>query len=85
MVEALRLARLDALVEEGLAKNPDLAATGRSLAAAAGSCAPGQFIPDAHRGRRRRVSRKRALTMPGLPDPTKLYNVYTARSRRATK
>ena len=23
------------------------------------------------------VSRKRALTMPGLPDPTKLYNVYT--------
>ena len=23
------------------------------------------------------VSRKRALTMPGLPDPTKLYNIYT--------
>ena len=38
---------------------------------------PDQLVPDAQRGRRRRVSRKRALTMPGLPDPTKLYNIYT--------
>ena len=36
--KALWLAQLDALVEEGW-RNPDLAATGRSLAAAASSCA----------------------------------------------
>lgn len=69
---------LDALVEEGLAKNPDLAATGRSLAAAREQLR-GQInsslMPSVDAGGE--VSRKRALTMPGLPDPTKLYNIYT--------
>ena len=67
---------LDALVEEGLAKP-----------------GPGRHRPLAGRGREQlrgqinipmpsvdaggEVSRKRALTMPGLPDPTKLYNIYT--------
>ena len=69
---------LDALVEEGLAKNPDLAATGRSLAAAREQLR-GQInsslMPSVDAGGE--VSRKRALTMPGLPDPTKLHNIYT--------
>ena len=44
---------LDALVEEGLAKNPDLAGplAGRGPRAAA---RPDQLVPDAQRGRRRR-------------------------------
>ena len=55
MVEALRLARAGCAGRGRPGENPDLAATGRSLAAAREQLrAPGQFIPDAHRGRRRR-------------------------------
>ena len=77
MVEALRLARAGCAGRGRPGENPDLAATGRSLAAAREQLrgqVNSSLMPTVDAGGE--VSRKRALTMPGLPDPTKLYN-YT--------
>lgn len=69
---------LDALVEEGLANSPDLAAAERNLAGAREQLR-GQvnatLLPSVDAGAN--AQRNRALTMPNLPQPTALYNVFT--------
>lgn len=69
---------LNAMVREGLANSPDLAAAERNLAGAQEQLR-GQIeasrLPSIDAGAD--LSRKRALTMPALPAPTALYNVFT--------
>ncbi|MFY1983803.1 efflux transporter outer membrane subunit [Achromobacter xylosoxidans] len=69
---------LNAMVEEGLANSPDLAAAERNLAGAREQLrgqVNSSLLPSVDAGAD--VSRKRALTMPNLPQPTALYNVFT--------
>lgn len=69
---------LNALVEEGLANSPDLAAAERNLAGAREQLR-GQInsslLPAVDAGVS--ATRNRALTMPNLPQPTALFNVFT--------
>ena len=69
---------LDALVEEGLANSPDLAAAERNLAGAREQLrgqVNSSLLPSVDVGAG--ATRNRALTMPELPQPTALYNVFT--------
>ncbi|CAB3657712.1 Probable efflux pump outer membrane protein ttgC precursor [Achromobacter denitrificans] len=71
-------AALDALVEEGLAHSPDLAAAERNLAGAREQLrgqVNSSMLPSVDAGAD--ASRRRALTMPNLPEPTARYNVFT--------
>ncbi|OAD14005.1 efflux transporter outer membrane subunit [Achromobacter insolitus] len=69
---------LNALVAEGLANSPDLAAAERNLAGAREQLrgqVNSSLLPSVDAGAD--VSRRRALTMPNLPEPTAQYNVFT--------
>lgn len=69
---------LNALVEEGLANSPDLAAAERNLAGAREQLRAqvnSSLLPSVDAGAK--GTRNRALTMPNLPQPTALYNVFT--------
>ncbi|SEI81976.1 efflux transporter outer membrane subunit [Achromobacter sp. NFACC18-2] len=71
-------AALDALVEEGLANSPDLAAAERNLAGAREQLrgqVNSSLLPSVDAGAS--ATRNRAVTMPELPEPTALYNVFT--------
>lgn len=73
-----RSAALDALVDEGLASSPDLAAAERRLASAREQLRAKigeSLLPAVDAGAS--AARQRALTMPNLPSPTALYNVFT--------
>ncbi|MCH3734263.1 TolC family protein, partial [Campylobacter coli] len=62
---------LNAMVEEGLANSPDLAAAERNLAGAREQLrgqVNSSLMPTVDAGGD--VTRKRALTMPNLPEPT---------------
>ena len=69
---------LNALVEEGLANSPDLAAAERNLAGAREQLrgqVNSSLLPSVDAGAS--ATRNRALTMPELPEPTALFNVFT--------
>lgn len=69
---------LNALVEEGLANSPDLAAAERNLAGAREQLrgqVNSSLLPTVDAGVS--ATRNRALTMPNLPQPTALFNVFT--------
>lgn len=69
---------LNALVEEGLANSPDLAAAERNLAGAREQLrgqVNSSLLPTVDAGVS--ATRNRALTMPELPQPTALFNVFT--------
>lgn len=69
---------INTLVEEGLANSPELAAAERNLAGAREQLrgqVNASLMPSVDAGAD--VSRRRALTMPNLPEPTALYNVFT--------
>lgn len=69
---------LNALVEEGLANSPDLAAAERKLAGAREQLrgqVNSSLLPSVDAGAS--ATRNRALTMPELPEPTALFNVFT--------
>lgn len=69
---------LNAMVQEGLANSPDLAAAERNLAGAREQLrgqVNASLLPSIDAGAE--GSRKRALTMPEMRDPTALYNVFT--------
>jgi NodT family efflux transporter outer membrane factor (OMF) lipoprotein len=69
---------LNALVEEGLANSPDLAAAERNLAGAREQLrgqVNASLLPSVDAGAS--ATRNRALTMPELPEPTALFNVFT--------
>lgn len=69
---------LDALVAEGLEHSPDLAAAERRLAGAREQLrgqVNSSLLPSVDAGAD--VSRRRALTMPSLPEPTAQYNIFT--------
>lgn len=69
---------LNALVEEGLANSPDLAAAERNLASAREQLrgqVNSSLLPSVDAGAS--ATRNRALTMPELPEPTALFNVFT--------
>ena len=69
---------LNTLVEEGLANSPDLAAAERNLAGAREQLrgqVNSSLLPTVDAGVS--ATRNRALTMPNLPQPTALYNVFT--------
>ncbi len=71
-------AALNALVEEGLANSPDLAAAERNLAGAREQLrgqVNSSLLPSVDAGAS--ATRNRALTMPELPEPTALFNVFT--------
>ena len=71
-------AALDALVQEGLANSPDLAAAERNLAGAREQLrgqVNSSLMPAVDAGAD--ATRRRALTMPNLPEPTARYNVFT--------
>jgi len=71
-------AALDALVQEGLANSPDLAAAERNLAGAREQLrgqVNSSLLPAVDAGAD--ATRRRALTMPNLPEPTARYNVFT--------
>lgn len=71
-------AALDAMVAEGLANSPDLAAAERNLAGAREQLrgqVNASLLPSIDAGAE--ASRKRALTMPEMREPTALYNVFT--------
>ncbi|KQZ99056.1 MAG: efflux transporter outer membrane subunit [Achromobacter sp.] len=69
---------LNTLVEEGLANSPDLAAAERNLAGAREQLrgqVNSSLLPTVDAGVS--ATRNRALTMPNLPQPTALFNVFT--------
>ena len=69
---------LNALVEEGLANSPNLAAAEHNLAGAREQLrgqVNSSLLPSVDAGAN--ATRNRALTMPNLPQPTALYNVFT--------
>ncbi|KAG1454832.1 hypothetical protein G6F57_015417 [Rhizopus arrhizus] len=69
---------LDALVQEGLANSPNLAAAERNLAGAREQLRAqvnSSLLPSVDAGGN--AKRNRALTMPNLAEPTALYNVFT--------
>lgn len=69
---------LNALVQEGLANSPNLAAAERNLAGAREQLRAqvnSSLLPSVDAGAS--ATRNRALTMPNLPQPTALYNVFT--------
>ncbi|WP_343737590.1 efflux transporter outer membrane subunit [Achromobacter sp.] len=69
---------LNALVEEGMANSPDLAAAERNLAGAREQLrgqVNSSLLPTVDAGVS--ATRNRALTMPNLPQPTALFNVFT--------
>lgn len=77
---------LNALVEEGLANSPDLAAAERSLASAREQLrgqVNSSLLPSVDAGAS--ATRNRALTMPELPEPTALFNVFTGQIQASYK
>ncbi|HCQ48953.1 MAG TPA: RND transporter, partial [Achromobacter sp.] len=69
---------LNALVQEGLANSPNLAAAERNLAGAREQLRAqvnSSLLPSVDAGAS--GTRNRALTMPDLPESTALYNVFT--------
>ncbi|OZI69363.1 RND transporter [Bordetella genomosp. 1] len=73
---------LDALVSEGLANSPDLAAADRNLAAAREQLRAQvgeSMLPSIDAGAQ--VDRQRALTMPMVEPPTMLYNTFVGQVR----
>ncbi|SAI66191.1 outer membrane exporter protein [Bordetella ansorpii] len=73
---------LDALVAEGLANSPDLAAADKRLAAAREQLRAQvgeSLFPTLDAGAQ--TDRQRALTMPGIQPPTALYNTFVGQLR----